>query len=237
MAEIPANKLVRICAYSVNAPEWEQFVRAVTPTVLLSARRIGEGWGDSSPATVQEILQEVFVKLCEDDRRVMREYEDRGLESFFKLIRLVTTSVAIDHFRRLRADKRGGRSNTLVLDSAAQPLDILDFKATQSVELPSLIAQLDGLLRLYPDRVSSRDRNLFWLHYRQGMPAEAISRVPAIGLSAKGVESALLRLTRLLRHTIENGKPKQRLSTPKLHLISKEKGFPQAISINNVKRS
>ena len=227
MTDIPANKLVRICAYSAKAPEWEQFVRAVTPAVLLSARRIGEIWGDSSVATVHEILQEVFVKLCEDDRRVLREFEDRGLESFFKLIRLVTASVGTDHFRRSRAEKRGGRSNSVALEPAAQQTDILDLKATQSVELPSLIAQLDGLLLLYPEKVSRRDRSLFWLHYSQGMPAEAISRIPSIGLSAKGVESAILRLTRLLRHTIRNGKPKQKFTTPKLHLIAKKKDFPR----------
>ncbi len=236
MADIPANKLVRICAYSAQAPEWEQFVRALTPAVLLSARRIGEVWGDSSAATVHEILQEVFVKLCEDDRRILRDFEDRGLESFFKLIRLVTTSVGTDHFRRSRAEKRGGRFNSVALEPTGHKSDILDLKATHSVELPSLMAQLDGLLLLYPDKVSRRDRSLFWLHYNQGMPAEAISRIPSIGLSAKGVESALLRLTRLLRHTIRNGKPKPRYSTPKLQLLSKEKGFSPAIPINNVKR-
>jgi RNA polymerase sigma-70 factor (ECF subfamily) len=236
VADIPANKLVRICAYSAKAPEWEQFVRAVTPAVLLSARRVGEIWGDSSSATVHEILQEVFVKLCEDDRRVLREFEDRGLESFFKLIRLVTTSVGTDHFRRARAEKRGGRSNSVEIEPTGWQTDILDRKATRSVELPSLIAQLDGLLLLHPEKVSRRDRSLFWLHYSQGMPAEAISKIPAIGLSAKGVESALLRMTRLLRHTIRNGKPKQRFTAPNLHLIAKEKGFSTVIPINNVKR-
>jgi hypothetical protein len=148
----------------------------------------------------------------------------------------VTTSVGTDHFRRLRAEKRGGRSNSVALESSGMSANIVDLKATQSVELPSLIAQLDGLLLLYPAKVSQRDRSLFWLHYSQGMPAEEISRIPSIGLSAKGVESALLRLTRLLKHTINNGKPKQRFTTPKLHLLAKEKGFLPSIPINNVKR-
>jgi RNA polymerase sigma-70 factor, ECF subfamily len=236
VADIPPNKLVQICAYSAQAPEWEQFVRSVTPAVVLSARRVGEIWGDSSAATIHEILQEVFVKLCEDDRRILRDFEDRGLESFFKLIRLVTTSVGTDHFRRLHADKRGGGFSSVALESDGPRADIMDRKATESVELPSLIAQLDGLLLLYPAKVSRRDRILFWLHYNQGMPAEAISRIPSIGLSAKGVESALLRLTRLLKHTITHGKPKKRYSAPKLQLLPKEKGFSSAIPVNNVKR-
>jgi len=104
------------------------------------------------------------------------------------------------------------------------------------VEWPSLIAQLDGLLMLHPKTVSVRDRNLFWLYYRQGLTADAISRIPAIGLSAKGVESALLRLTRLLRDTIINGKPKTELEERKLAIDRKGKGFPAVVAIDSVKR-
>ena len=68
-------------------PSGEQFVRLVTPMVALSARRVGDVWGDSSSSTVSEIVQEVFLKLCEDDRRILREFEDRGNDSFLKLLR------------------------------------------------------------------------------------------------------------------------------------------------------
>src|SRR5580658_9861460 len=208
---IVANRLARICAYSAQAPEWEQFVRVVTPVVALAARRVSTVWGDSSVGTVGEIVQEVFLKLCEDDRRILREFEDRGNDSFLKLLRMITASVGTDHFRRMRAEKRGGRAHSVPLEPHISADDVSDDRATAAVEWPSLIAQLDGLLMLHPKTVSVRDRNLFWLYYRQGLTADAISRIPAIGLSAKGVESALLRLTRLLRDTIINGKPKPEL--------------------------
>src|SRR6185437_14715563 len=44
-----------------------------------------------------------------------------------------------------------------------------------------------------------RDSAIFWLYYQQGLTAKAISQLPSIGLQVKGVESALLRLTRLVR--------------------------------------
>ena len=122
------------------------------------------------------------------------------------------------------------------LESDLAADQVSDAKATAAVEWPSLIAQLDGLLKLYPGTVSARDRNLFWLYYRQGLTAEAISRIPAIGLSAKGVESALLRLTRLLRVTILNGKPKQKFSPRKLRSATNEKGFSPVVAIDSVKR-
>lgn len=231
-----ANRLARICAYSAQAPEWEQFVRAVSPVVALAARRVSAVWGDSSEGTVSEIVQEVFLKLCEDERRILREFDDRGNDSFLKLLRMITASVGTDHFRRLRAEKRGGRSHSVPLEPHLSSDDVSDSRATEAVEWPSLIAQLDGLLMLYPKTVTTRDRNLFWLYYRQGLTADAISRIPAIGLSAKGVESALLRLTRLLRETIVKGKPKQRFATRKLVSSTNEKGFSAVVAIDSVKR-
>ena len=231
-----ANRLARICAYSAEAPEREQFVRIVSPVVSLAARRVSAVWGDPSSATVSEIVQEVFLKLCEDERRILREFEDRGNDSFLKLLRMITASVGTDHFRRVRAEKRGGRSQSVPLEPHISADDVSDSKATDAVEWPSLIAQLDGLLKLYPKTVSTRDRNLFWLYYRQGLTADAISRIPAIDLSPKGVESALLRLTRLLRETIVNGKPKQEASEKKLAHSRKVKGFSAVVAIDSVKR-
>ena len=233
---IVANRLARLCAYSAEAPEWEQFVRLVTPVVALAARRVSAVWGDPSTGTVSEIVQEVFLKLCEDDRRILREFEDRGNDSFLKLLRMITASVGTDHFRRMHAEKRGGRSLSVPLEPHMSADEVSDDRATAAVEWPSLIAQLDGLLMLHPKTVSVRDRNLFWLYYRQGLTADAISRIPAIGLSAKGVESALLRLTRLLRDTIINGKPKTELEERKLAIDRKGKGFPAVVAIDSVKR-
>lgn len=209
---IAANRLARICAYSMKAPEWGEFVRLVTPVVALTARRVSVLWSDESGSTVSEIVQEVFLKLCEDERRILREFEDRGNDSFFKLMRMITASVATDYFRRTRAEKRGGRMGAVPLESLLIEEELSDGKAIRAVEWPTLVAQLDGLLRLYPDTVSMRDRNLFWMYYMQGMTAEAIARIPAMGLGAKGVESALLRLVRLLRQTIANGKPRPELA-------------------------
>jgi len=211
-------------------------VRVVTPVVALAARRVSAVWGDPSHGTISEIMQEVFLKLCEDDRRILREFEDRGNDSFLKLLRMITASVGTDHFRRSRAEKRGGRSNSVPLETHVSADSVFDDKATEAVEWPSLIAQLDGLLMLYPKTVSRRDRNLFWLYYRQGLTADAISRIPAIGLTAKGVESALQRLTRLLRETIVNGKPKPEFPEIKLPGSSKAKGFSSVVAIDSVKR-
>jgi RNA polymerase sigma-70 factor (ECF subfamily) len=231
-----AIRLAQSCAHSTEAPEWEQFVELIMPVVALAARRVSAVWGDASTSTVSEIVQDVFLKLCEDDRRILREFEDRGEDSFLKLVRMITASVGTDYFRRTRAEKRGGRNETVPLEPRIEDEEAPDEAATVAVEWSALVAQLDGLLLLHPRSVSARDRTLFWLYYRQGLTAEAISRIPAIGLSAKGVESALTRLTRLLRTTIEFGKPEPEYVSQTLPTVKKEKGFPTVVAIDSMKR-
>ena len=234
MSVIATNKLARLCAYSTSAPEWEEFVRWATPIVALTARRVSVVWGE--PAAVSEIVQEVFLKLCEDDRRILREFKDRGNDSFVKLLRVISASVATDHFRRARAEKRGGRIGAVSLDETPVQDQLFDRHATEAVEWPALMAQLDGLLRLYPGSVTARDRQIFWLYYRQGLSAQAIARIPAMDLTAKGVESALRRMAQLLRETILNGKQGLAIQAKPQTFGSQTKGFAPVIAIDSIKR-
>jgi len=229
------NKLARLCAYSTEAPEWEQFVRLVSPEVALTAHRVALVWGDASRSMVNEILQDVFLKLCEHDRRILREFEDRGDDAFLKLLRVVTVSVATDHIRRLRAGKRGAVAGVPPMQAPLAGRALSDSRGLRDVEWPALMAQLDRMLRSFPAKVSQRDRNLFWLYYRQGLTAQAIARIPAMGLSAKGVESAILRLTRLLRDTIARGKP-ELAEKKRLFPAAEAKGFPSVVAVHTSKR-
>jgi RNA polymerase sigma-70 factor (ECF subfamily) len=61
--------------------------------------------------------------------------------------------------------------------------------------------------------IHERDRVMFWLYYRQGYTAEEIARLPAIGLTAKGVESALRRVTVWLRAQVGQEKPRDQLDS------------------------
>lgn len=233
MSSIAVNKLARICAYSTYAPEWKQFVRLVTPVVALTARRVSLVWGDPSAHVVSEIVQDVFLKLVEDDRRILREFEDRGNEAFLKLLRMVAASVATDYHRRAHADKRGGRMGALPLKAAEVQQGIPDGRATHAVEWPTLMAQLDGLLRMHTESISDRDRQIFWLYYRQGLSAQGIARIPAIELTAKGVESALRRMAQLLRTAILQGKHAPAGEAETEVSPRPEKGFSPAIAIHH----
>jgi RNA polymerase sigma-70 factor (ECF subfamily) len=202
------NDLAKICAHSADASEWEEFVRRCAPLASLVALRISRMWlSGPSPATVDDIVQEVFLKLCEQERRILRDFEPRGEDSFMGLLRMVSASVATDYFRRLYSAKRGGKVVTMPLVEEGPQLPAASAKPAAQMRQSALLAQLDGKLRSTPEVIGERDRAFFWLYYRQGFTAEEIAGLAASGLTAKGVESALRRVTIWLRGEIERQKP------------------------------
>jgi RNA polymerase sigma-70 factor (ECF subfamily) len=201
------NDLAQACAHSADAAEWGELLRRSQPLVSLVAVRVARMWmKKASPAVVDDIVQEVFLKLCEQERRILRDFTPRGEDSFLGLLRLVSASVANDYFRRAHSAKRGGRVVTTQLGDdgqAAAP----DARDSARMEKTGLVAQLDRRLREAPQAVGERDREIFWLYYFDGFTAEEIAGLPYIGLGAKGVESAVRRVGRWLRDEVKARPP------------------------------
>ncbi|MGA2809238.1 MAG: sigma-70 family RNA polymerase sigma factor [Terracidiphilus sp.] len=207
-ARISVNDLAKACARSADSAEWEEFLRRSAPLASLVAMRVCRMWtGSSSPAVVDDIVQEIFLKLCEQERRILREFEPRGEDSFLGLLRIISASVANDYFRRKSSAKRGGRVVTSTLDGDPRTGEAEQANAAASVHRAVLLAELDQRLRAAPETIGERDRSIFWLYYRHGLTAEEIARLPDAGLTAKGVESALRRATLWLREQIEGPAP------------------------------
>ncbi|MGO9337094.1 MAG: RNA polymerase sigma factor [Terracidiphilus sp.] len=197
------NDLAKACAHSADAAEWEEFVARCMPLASLVALRVSRMWvSGPSPTTVDDIVQEVFLKLCEQQRRILRDFEPRGEDSFLGLLRIVAASVANDYFRRTHSTKRGGKVVTMSLTDEDAQSPAVGARPAARIEQSALYAQLDEKLRSAPESIGERDRALFWLYYRQGYTAEEIARLSAAGLTAKGVESALRRVTMWLRDQV-----------------------------------
>jgi len=201
------NDLAKACAHSVHAAEWGEFVSRCVPLASLIALRVSRMWVSTpSPATVDDIVQEVFLKLCEQERRILRDFQPRGEDSFLGLLRMVSASVANDYFRRQYSAKRGGKVVTMLLEDDQAQSPMHGTHPAAQMQQDALHAQLDQKLRSAPDTIGERDRALFWLYYLQGYTAEEIARLSATGLTAKGVESALRRVTGWLRDELAKTK-------------------------------
>jgi len=207
------NDLAKACAVSADAAEWGEFLRLCTPLASMVAIRASRLWGNGASSVADDIVQEIFLKLCEQERRILREFEPRGEDSFLGLLRTISASVANDYFRRLRSAKRGGNAviAPLAEDGAPQPAASRSLPTSQFEDQHRsvLLSQLDSKLRSAPEMIGERDRALFWLYYLQGMTAEEIARVSASGLTPKGVESALRRVAKWLRTEISRKDPEE----------------------------
>src|SRR6185369_14042868 len=95
-------------------------------------------------------------------------------------------NAAHDYFRSQRAKRRDVLATTSIDDSSSSGFQFAD---GSDPDRKLLIRQIELLVE-----GSERDKDVFLLYYRQGWTAKEISNIPGVGLSAKGVESVVLRL-------------------------------------------
>ncbi len=199
-SSLSAQDLIRACARSGDAAAWEEFIRRFHRLIAGVVLRTAWRWGENSRNVLDDLVQEVYLKLCAGHCRLLAELDLRHPAALLGYLKVITTNVVHDHFKSLHAEKRGA-------GEAAEELDALDLPAGNqaaggpvALEREVLLREIDACLcALDSGATQERDRTIFWLHYRQGMSARAIAALPSIGLSIKGVESTLLRLTRLVR--------------------------------------
>lgn len=170
-------------------------------------------WGD--PSRIDDLVQDTYLKLCSNGARILRDFEFRHADALFGFLKVVAANVVNDHFKLLNRVKRGAGTKSqepggLESIPAASQADTL-----WPTERGILLNEIDDLLRSRAtDEGHERDRTIFWLYYRQGLSARAIASIPSVGLSTKGVESAIARLTRLVRERLAELPAKTRTDEP-----------------------
>jgi RNA polymerase sigma-70 factor, ECF subfamily len=193
----PAD-LVRLCAEK-DQLAWEEFVRRYQRPMALVILRVLRRRGELSTALLDDLLQETYVALCANDYRLLRQFVERHRDSLAAMLRVVAANVTHDQIRARSCLKRGGDRNQsyadLQLIDPATPGD-----EAKRIEREVQLDEIDRLLRRAPKPSSYRDREIFWLHFRAGMSARAISELPFIQLTAKGVETSLYRTLEFIRH-------------------------------------
>ncbi|MEO3427284.1 sigma-70 family RNA polymerase sigma factor [Pelagibius sp. CAU 1746] len=147
-----------------NKAAWDRFVARHAAVIFAAVRRRLVPAGRTSDA--EDVVQDVFVKLCQHDFRLLRGY-DESRAKITTWLTVVANSAAIDHLRRLRRRTE---------DIEAQPEAVLavDPVIPEKVKIP------DGLL-------SPRQALVLELLYRRDMtPGEAAE---VIGIDPQTVRS------------------------------------------------
>ena len=203
---LTAQELALTCFRSGNETAWSEFVRRFHPLIARVVLRVARQWGDTSPQVVDDLIQDTYLKLCADRVRFLENFTSTRPDAIYGYIKVFTANLAHDRFKENRSKKRGGRALTTSIDSDKADLAIQGERLTEaSLERHVLIQQIDACLKVVCSGPNSeRDRRVFWLYFRTGLAASAIAQLRPIGLTTKGVESILLRLTREIRERLSH---------------------------------
>jgi RNA polymerase sigma-70 factor (ECF subfamily) len=158
------------------------------------AHRIASEWGFANLSETDDILQEFFLKIGAGGGEFLRRLPLEDEATALAYLKVSTANCARDYLRAKYADKRGMDITTSV-DAKIEQL--APGAGANAVELTILLQQIDLALDATP-----HDRCIFWLYYRQGLTANEIASIPEFGLSQKGVESLLYRLSAMVRKAL-----------------------------------
>lgn len=197
--ELSLPELLRLCLTSSQAAAWCEFVRRFQPMIASVVVKTLRRCMIPSPSLVDDLVQEAYLKLCANNFQALRRFDCRHEHALAGFLKVVASNVTQDYLRSSLSQKRGsGKAEDDLED--AMPTARCVVNSAAAMEQAIMFRQIERCLesqRCEPN--FKRDHKIFSLYYRHGLTAHAIARCPGIGLSVKGVESALFRLTQMLR--------------------------------------
>jgi RNA polymerase sigma-70 factor (ECF subfamily) len=197
--------LIRGCADSDEAA-WRAFVTRFQKPISISIIRVARKWGAFPHECVDDLVQEAYLKLCVDKCYRLHQFSLAHPDAVEGYVKTIAVNVANDYFKAARSKKRGSGAVVQLLEIVEPKAQVSDFGGVETIEREVLLREIDVCLQSFAGGPgNARDKLIFWLYYRQGMSAEAVASLPSIGLTVKGVESVILRVTRQIRGQI--GKP------------------------------
>lgn len=218
------EQLLKACAQADDRSADEEFARRFNTVIALTALRTARCWGEAGRASVPDLIQDVYVKLFDDRRRVLRKFRPRHEDSIYSYLRAVAVTTVKDHFKATRTEKRGAGRVHLSLQDLNEAGTACTWSDPADINRQVLMSEIAvHLERTFPGPENSRNRDLFWLYYRQGLTAPAIAAIPTFGLGVKGVESKILRMLREVCSSIAG-------TDPSPQGIYRSKGFSAAKS-------
>jgi RNA polymerase sigma-70 factor, ECF subfamily len=197
--ELSAQELVQLCLDRNEKAAWEEFVRRYQPTIARVVTRTVRHWTMPSHALVDDLVQETYMKLFANDSRALREFDFQHENAIFGFLKTVASNAVMDYFRNQYSKKRGSGLEDASLDDATVVVRVTHGGSRQ-LDREIMVHEIDSCLKSQTSEPNFvRDYSIFWLYYQHGLTAKAISTLPSVRLTVKGVESTLLRLTRLVR--------------------------------------
>jgi RNA polymerase sigma-70 factor (ECF subfamily) len=205
---LEAGELARISIDSTNVAASEEFIRRFQPFILQVVSRAAKNWTKVSRQVEEDLVQDTFLRLFQDDSRLLRNFQPIHENSIYAFIKSVAQNVVRESFRSSNAARRGAA----VTESFPLPeTEATEWGSLDALELHALSREVyDTLVRVSSGPDQDRRRLIFWLYYREGLTAKEIAVLPSLRISAKGVEGVIRRLSGQIRQALSEKRIKNK---------------------------
>lgn len=203
MEYLNETQLLHHCAQRGNERAWSELVQRFDSQLQMAVRRgLRRGGAKLSVDEVNEMVQEVYCRLLDNDSRHLRDFRGKcEMEAAAYLSRIAETVVR-DQLRRQRALKRGG------FHLAMRQVDLASLRVTRidTRDCPERRAmarsQLHRLLERYrasaPQRLHDRNLKILRWSLLEGWTSREIAGALPEKPTVSSVNSLLFRLRRRL---------------------------------------
>ena len=200
--EIPIRELLQLCLSTDGQEQWRELVCRTQPLIAGVIINTVRRWKQPAPSLVDDLIQDTYVKLFANERKALRSIKNEYENTIFGYLKVVASNVVRDHFRQ-----PVNKAEEIELSDAALPPGPNDGERQEFLHKKKQIQRI--LETLSSSETYRRDVAIFWFFYEQGYTAKEICLLPAIGLTVKGVEAVLFRLTRYVRGKLEPEEPEK----------------------------
>ena len=199
--DIPIRELLQLCLSTDAEEHWREFVRKTQPLMASVIINTVRRWKQSAPSLVDDLIQNTYVKLFDNDKKALRSIKNEHENTIFGYLKVIASNVAKDHFR-----KPENKADEIELSDAVVPPGPQDHERREFLDKKSQVQEI--LETLSSSETYDRDVAIFWFFYEQGYTAKEISLMPHLGLTIKGVEAVIFRLTQYVRERLRRQDPK-----------------------------
>jgi RNA polymerase sigma factor (sigma-70 family) len=198
MVDYDVQRLLQACASGGSAAQWEAFSARFEPLLKQGVSRAFRRAGAYPRADqLDDLVQETYCKLLEDDSRVLRRCHSDSEVAIGVYLSRVAERKAIDHLRRRSAEKRGG-GRVESLDALISSKGERAFSAIRPRVESRLVGKerLDLFLaccRRIAGRRKERDVRIMRLALVEGLTSREISERIGDLISPNGIDTLLHR--------------------------------------------
>jgi RNA polymerase sigma factor (sigma-70 family) len=212
--QLESLELVRRCAEDTgDAVLWTEFLRRFGPrikqfirgtTSVYPAGRLSR----CGAAEEADLFQGAILRLVANDCAPLKRFTGRCEADLLAYLAIIVRSSVRDFVRRQHAQKRFRGEKRV--DKTPEDMADTDSRVTgkeHQTERKTLIGEVNRISSKVVGIQSTRDRLIFDLYYSHDLSAAQISECRGIGLTRRGVDEVLVRLTSRVRRAAAGPEP------------------------------